>query len=220
MLCAIIYLENSDKSGFADLKKRVENDYVLNKSEYPRTVTSVHILLLNYQPNYNSNRNFQSNGVSNQLMFAQRGKTGDDEGDGKYKEQIPRRNMGHINCNNCGEKGRYSGNNDGPTQARLKEDAETFRKINQEKYSNKPPGGGYQKSLVNIKDYLCSLMMGSLPEEWGELPSPGLMFFQTSTQEVRQTKYINNSLRKGDASIMHVGDTILAAAVEAGIDEN
>ena len=33
MLCAILYLENSDKSSFADLKKCVENDYVLNKAE-------------------------------------------------------------------------------------------------------------------------------------------------------------------------------------------
>ena len=39
MLCAILYLENSDKARFADLKKRIENDYVLNKAEYPRTVT-------------------------------------------------------------------------------------------------------------------------------------------------------------------------------------
>ena len=92
--------------------------------------------------------------------------------------------------------------------------------MKQEKSSNKPPGGGDQKSLVNVKDSLCSLMMGSPTEEWGELPPPGLMFYQTSTQESRQTNYINNSVRKGDARIMHVGDTILAAAAEAGIDEN
>ena len=46
------------------------------------------------------------------------------------------------------------------------------------------------------------------------------MFCQTSTQDVRQTEPINNSVRKGDAIIMHVGDTILDAAVEAGIDED
>ena len=32
----ILYLENSDKSRFADLKKRVENDYVLNKGRIPK----------------------------------------------------------------------------------------------------------------------------------------------------------------------------------------
>ena len=63
-------------------------------------------------------------------------------------------------------------------------------------------------------------MMGYPTNEWGELPSPGLMFCQTSTQEARQNQPISSSVRKGDASIMHVGDTILAAAVEAGIDEN
>ena len=36
----------------------------------------------------------------------------------------------------------------------------------------------------------------------------------------RQNKSIKISVGKGDASIMHVGDTILAAAAEAGIDEN
>ena len=46
------------------------------------------------------------------------------------------------------------------------------------------------------------------------------MFCQTSTQEARQTKYINNSVRKVYANIMHMGDTILAAAAEARIDEN
>ena len=110
MLCAILYLENSDKSRFDDLKKRVENEYVLNKAEYPRTVNALKILLLNYKPNYNSNRNYQSNGVSNQLMFAQQGNTGYNEGNKKEKEQRPRRNMDHITCNDCGETGHYSGN--------------------------------------------------------------------------------------------------------------
>ena len=63
-------------------------------------------------------------------------------------------------------------------------------------------------------------MMGSPTKELGELPSPSLMFCQTSIQEVRQNEPINNSVRKGDASIMHVGNTILVAAAEAGIDEN
>ena len=121
MLCAILYLENSDKARFANLKKRVVNDYVLNKVEYTSTVTAVHILLLNYQPNYKSNRNYQSNGVRNQIMFTQRGKTGDDKGDGKGKEQRPRRNLDHITCNNCEKKVHCAGNNDFQTQARLKE---------------------------------------------------------------------------------------------------
>ena len=83
MLYAILYLENSDKSRFYDLKNRVENEYVLNKVEYPRPVTAVQSLLLNYKPNYNYNRDYQSNGVRNQLMFAQREKTGDEKGDRK-----------------------------------------------------------------------------------------------------------------------------------------
>ena len=114
-------------------------------------------------------------------MFVQQRKNGDDKGDGKEKEQRLRRNMDHITCNRCGEKVHYSENNECPTQARLKEDADAFRKMNKEKSSNKPPGGGDQKSLVKFKEALCSLMMGSPTEEWGELPSPGLMLCQTST---------------------------------------
>ena len=177
-------------------------------------------LLLNYKTNYNSNRNSQSKGVSNQLMFVQRGKTGDDEGDGKEKEQRPRRNVDNITCNNCGEKGHYSGNNDCPTQSRLKEDSEAFRKMKQEKSSNKPPGGGDQKALVNVKYVSCSLIIVPPTKEWGEIPSSVLMFCQTSTQETRQTESINNSLSKGDSSIMHVGNTILDSEAEAGVDEN
>ena len=82
----------------------------------------------------------QSNGVSNHLMLAQRGKTGDKEGDVKEKEQIPRINLDQITCKDCGEKGHYAWNSYFPTQAKLKEDAKEFRKMNQDKSSNNPPG--------------------------------------------------------------------------------
>ena len=72
-------------------------------------MTAVQSLILSYQPNYNSNRNPQSNGVSNQLMFAQHGKTGDDEGDGKEKDQRPRINLYRNNYNDYGEIFHYDG---------------------------------------------------------------------------------------------------------------
>ena len=92
--------------------------------------------------------------------------------------------------------------------------------MKQEKYSNNPPGGGDQKALVNVKDASCSLMVVFPTKDLGKLPSPGLMFFQNSILEVQQTKYINNSVIKGDSIIIYVGYTILAAAADAGIDEN
>ena len=63
-------------------------------------------------------------------------------------------------------------------------------------------------------------MMGSPTKELGELPSTGLMFCQSSTQESWKTESINNIVSKGDVRIMHVGDSILNAAAEARIDEN
>ena len=62
--------------------------------------------------------------------------------------------------------------------------------------------------------------MGAPIEEWGETPSPGLMFYHTSTKEVPQTEPINNNTKKGNTRIMHMGNTILADAAEAGINEN
>ena len=193
---------------------------MLNKAEYPRKVTTVKSIILNYQPNYNSNRNSQSNGARNQIMFAQCGKTGDDEGNGKEKEKIHRRNLDHITCNSCGEKVHYAGNSKCPTQKNTKEDTETFKNLKQENSPNKLPGGGYQKALVNVKDASCSLMMVHPTEEWGEPPYPGLMFCQTSIQEVPHTEPINNNTNKGNPNIMHVGNNILAAAVEDGMNKN
>ena len=82
-------LKTNKKTGFYDLKKRVDNYYVLNKAEYTRTVTVVHILRLNYQHNYNSNRQYQSQGVSNKLMFTQHGETGYDEDESKEDKTPP-----------------------------------------------------------------------------------------------------------------------------------
>ena len=191
-----------------------------NKAEQPSTVTAVQILLLNYQPNHKSNKNSQSNGVSNQLMFAQRRKTGDDKGNEREKEKRPKRNLDHINCNYCGGKVHYTGNDEFPTQTKFKEDVESFRKTKQEKYSNKSPGVGDQKLLVNVKDASCGLMMGAPTKKWGEPQFPGLMFCKTSTQELLQTEPNNNNVKKGNASIMHVDYTILDAATEARSNEN
>ena len=89
MLCAILYFENLDKSRFDDINELVNNKYVLNKAEFQSTVTAVHILLLNYQCNYNSNRKPQYKGFINQLMFAHCGKTGDYDSEIKYDKQPP-----------------------------------------------------------------------------------------------------------------------------------
>ena len=62
-------------------------------------------------------------------------------------------------------------------------------------------------------------MIGPPTKEWGELPSPGRILCQTSTQEAQKNESISNSVRKGDVSIMHMGDTILAAAAAAEIDK-
>ena len=46
MLCTILHLENSDEFRCTDLKKRTENDYVLNKVEHAMTITVVQSLMI------------------------------------------------------------------------------------------------------------------------------------------------------------------------------
>ena len=95
-------------------------------------LTTVQSILLNYKPNYNYNRKFQSNGVRNQLMFVQYRKTGENKGDEKDKEKITSRNLDHVTCNRCGEKGHYDGKGECSTQIKLKEDTEALKNTKQE----------------------------------------------------------------------------------------
>ena len=92
--------------------------------------------------------------------------------------------------------------------------------MKQEKYVNKPPGGGDQKPWVKVKDPSCSLIMGAPTKELDEPPYPGLILFQTSTQQVLQTKPINENMKKGNARKIYMGDTILAAAADVGTNEH
>ena len=68
--------------------------------------------------------------------------------------------MDYISFKDCGEKGQYSGNSELSTKTKLKQDVESLINMNQEKSANKPPGGGYQKALVNVKEYSQSIIMG------------------------------------------------------------
>ena len=78
--------------------------------------------------------------------------------------------MDRITCKECGEKVHYSGNSECYSRTNLKEDAEAFREMKQGNSANKPPGGGEQKALVNIKDTSGSLMMGAPTREWDDPP--------------------------------------------------
>ena len=68
--------------------------------------------------------------------------------------------------------------------------------------------------------------MGIPNKEWDDLPSPGIMFLQTSSQEVLNMEPITDefqgvfSRNKRNTKIMCVRDTILASSAEAGIDED
>ena len=69
-------------------------------------------------------------------------------------------------------------------------------------------------------------MMGIPTEEWYDLQYPGLMFYQTSSQEVLHTEPTTDEIKevilrnKRNIKLMRVVDTILDSASEAIFDEN
>ena len=69
-------------------------------------------------------------------------------------------------------------------------------------------------------------MMGIPTKDWDEIPSTGLMFCQTSSQEVLQTEPITYRLKyiflrnKRNTNRMSVGDNILADSAGSCTDEN
>ena len=77
--------------------------------------------------------------------------------------------------------------------------------------------------MVNVEDVSCSLMMGIPTKEWDDLPSPGIIFFQTLSHEVLHMEPITNKVqevlarKKLNANKMCMGDTILDAVAEASI---
>ena len=107
MLYTTLYLKNSYKSRFSDMKNCVEKSYVLNKSEYTNTVTAVQNILLNYQTNYSRQSKYQ--GARNQHMFTQRGNTEDDGGETKEKIKSPKGTRTTSPVMNA-KKGHYAGN--------------------------------------------------------------------------------------------------------------
>ena len=82
------------------------------------------------------------------------------------------------------------------------------------------------KKIVNVKDASCSIVMGIHTKEWDDLPSPGLMFCQTLSQEVLHKNPSTDKIKEafshnnGNTSIIHVVDTILADAEESRIGKN
>ena len=80
--------------------------------------------------------------------------------------------------------------------------------------------------MVNVEDASCSLMTRITNKEWGDIPYPGLMFYQTSSQEVMTINPITDkdqevlSHNKRNDNIILVKDIILAAIAEPSIDEN
>ena len=103
MTFVILYIKNSDKESFSKLKKHVKNDYIMNKLDYPKTVTVVQSLTLNYQHNYNSNSNPNPKVLAIKWSSLNVGKPGMMKA--KQKNKIKTRsNLEHITWNDLGGK--------------------------------------------------------------------------------------------------------------------
>ena len=58
------------------------------------------------------------------------------------------------------------------------------RRMQKNSGGEKTPDREADKTLLNVKDVSCSLMMGIPTKEWDNLPFPGTMFYQTSSHIV------------------------------------
>ena len=67
------------------------------------TNNAIQTLILNYQPTYNSNRQYQYQGVSNQLMFVQNGKPGIIKVKSKRTSRTPEETFTTLSAINVGE---------------------------------------------------------------------------------------------------------------------
>ena len=80
--------------------------------------------------------------------------------------------------------------------------------------------------MANVEDASCSLIMVIPNKECDDLPYPVIMFYQTSYNVVLQMEGNTYKYQEPfshdyhNSKIVRVGDTILASAVESGIDEN
>ena len=82
-------------------------------------------------------------------------------------------------------------------QTNIKEDSYSFRNMNQVKSGNKPPDdGGEQNTMVNVEYVSCSLMVSIPTKEWDDIPSIGIMFSHTSSQEALQREPITDTVQK------------------------
>ena len=98
--------------------------------------------------------------------------------------------------------------------------------LNKENLEKLSDDGGGEKTLAKFEDESCSLIMGIPTKEWDDIPSPVLIFYQTSSQAVLKMEANIEESQEAlsqnnhNANIMRVGDTILDTSAEAGIDEN
>ena len=145
-------------------------------------------------------------------MFTQRGKTGDCKGVKNTKSRNPKETLTTSHAINVEEKVNMRGG----MSALHRKTQRVYRNIQKnlaKKYGNRPPDGVEQKPLVNIKDASYILIFGIPSEKWYDLPFPGLLFCQTSSQEVFHTNPITDEIKEPLSHNKRTSDVILHQSI-------
>ena len=85
-------------------------------------------------------------------MFTECGKSWDDEGETKYNNQKPQRNLIHITCSDCRRKGYMGVKIIDLHRQNSNRKQKHSEKMKQEKSEKNPYDEGEQNKLVNVKD--------------------------------------------------------------------
>jgi hypothetical protein len=106
---AVAFLSGSDRNRYGKMLEDLENSYLQGRDECPRTMTAAYNLMVHWR---NSTKVTESTGNPGGEGVAFTNVTADEDskqGTALTTEgQLEKRDISHITCFNCGEKGHYS----------------------------------------------------------------------------------------------------------------
>jgi hypothetical protein len=106
---AVAFLSGSDWNRYSKMLDDLENAYLHGRDEYPRTLTAAYNLLLHWMNSIKTHEG-TNNTVSEGVAFTNIAADEDSEQETTLTtdSQTEIRDISHITCFNCGEKGHYA----------------------------------------------------------------------------------------------------------------
>jgi hypothetical protein len=107
---AIAFLAGADRAHYGKLLNELENSYLKGRDEYPTTLNAAYNLLVHYVNGMPSVANpINTDGVAFTVITDGENEQGTTLATDGKRGQKPPKDISHITCYNCNEKGHYSG---------------------------------------------------------------------------------------------------------------